>query len=216
MGRDIADTAGTVLLVVGVTALLLPALFPVQPVLYHEVGAGTTANGTELETDGYTVVTYENLSERGQEIYVAALRSSSYQYTVPAGEGAPAFPYTAANELEDGSGSEAYERRQRRTSIVIERPADADLPPPREPVSRAEYELEKEQAAADGSESAEQDGAVNRSRLEQRRQTIATYDLVTVRKGAPPLTDTANLSRLGAVLVGAAAVGVGGYLRSRP
>ncbi|MFC6755955.1 hypothetical protein ACFQER_03560 [Halomicroarcula sp. GCM10025894] len=92
-GEELADTAGTVLLVLGVTALLGPALFPVQQVLYHETRAGTMADGPELRAEGYTVIEYENLSERGKEIYVDALRSPDGAYTVPVGQGASEFPY---------------------------------------------------------------------------------------------------------------------------
>jgi len=202
MARDIADTASTVLLVVGVAALLAPALFPVQQVLYHQVGAGTAANGSQLEAEGYTVVAYENLSERGQAIYVDALDSAEREYTVPAGMGAPEFPYDA--------GSEPGE-------IVIERPDDAELPPPAEPVDRLGNERERlaERSASQNATGSESPSERART-LEQRREVIATYDLVTVRQESPPLTHPANLLRLGAVALGTVALGVGGYLRSRP
>lgn len=209
MVDDVAGTAATVLLVVGVAALLVPALFPAQQLLYHDTGAGTVANGSELEAEGYTVIEYENLSERGQEIYVAALRSPQREYTVPVGQGAPEFPYSAAAEIGEVTSSAEFEERQRRTSVVIERPDDADLPPPAEPVGR--IEVEREEAAE-----ATPPGQSRQQRLEQRRQTTATYDLVTVRQGTPPATHSGTLLRLGSVVVGAVAIGVGGYLRSRP
>ena len=214
MSRDIADTAVTVLLVVGVLALLVPALVPVQQVLYHEVGAGTTANGSQLEAQGYTVVAYENLSERGQEIYVAALESAEYEYTVPAGEGAPEFPYDGASEPGD---AETYRDYQRLTGIVVERPDDADLPPPAEPVGRLDHERERlaEQATTRNGTDGENVSQKRRA-LERREEAVRTYDLMTVRKGSPPLTDAANLLRLGSVAVGTVAIGLGGYLRSRP
>lgn len=218
MGDDLADTATTVLLVVGVAALLVPALFPVQQVLYHDTGAGTTANGSDLEAQGYTVIEYENLSERGQEIYVAALRSPERAYTVPAGEGAPEFPYDGAADIDDATTRAAFEERQRRTSVVIERPDDTDLPPPDEPVDRIRAEPPRpEQEAASGGETATRpNGSVRQQRLEQRREAVGKYDLLTVRQGTAPVTDTGTLLRLGSVLFGTVAVGLGGYLRSRP
>jgi len=216
-GRDLTDTAATVLLVLGVAALLVPALFPVQQVLYHETRAGTTSNGSELEAQGYTVIEYESLSERGQEIYVAALESEE-EYTVPAGQGAPEFPYDGADDIGEVTNREEFEARQRLTSVVIERPDDADLPPPHEPVERIEAEQRRrEEAAASGRETATRsEEAAREQRLEQRRQVVATYDLVTVRQGTPPATDSGILLRLGSVLFGAVGIGVGGYLRSRP
>jgi len=222
MDRDMADTAGTVLLVVGVAALLVPALFPVQQVLYHERRAGTTADGPELRAEGYTVIEYENLSERGQEIYVAALRSPERAYTVPVGRGAPEFPYHGADDLGDANGRAEFEERQRLTSVVIERPDAADLPPADEPVERLDPErAPREGEAVEGRETTSQTETArsdqpSEQQLEQRRQVVATYDLITVGQRTPPVTDSGNLLRLGSVLLGTVAVGVGGYLRSRP
>ena len=217
-GEELADTAGTVLLAVGVVALLLPALFPVQQVLYHGTQAGTMADGSELRAEGYTVIEYENLSERGQEIYVAALQSPDGAYTVPVGQGAPEFPYDGADDRDDVSGRAEFEKRQRLTSVVIERPDGADLPPADEPVERLDREQPPREDAASGGETASQNETATESEqeLEQRRQMVATYDLVTVGQRTPPVTDSGNLLRLGAVLLGTVAIGVGGYLRSRP
>ncbi|WP_262176049.1 hypothetical protein [Haloarcula laminariae] len=222
MVDDTARTAAMVLLVVGVAALLVPALFPVQQVLYHDTGDGTMENRSQLEAEGYTVIAYENLSERGQEIYVSSLRSPNHEYTVPVGEGAPEFPYDEANNVGEVTTSEEYEERQRRTSVVIERPDNADLPPPDEPVDRIRVESPNSEEAADGrtasgGETTETSPEQSREqRVEQRRQVIATYDMLTVRQGTPPATHRGTLLRLGSVLFGAVAIGVGGYLRSRP
>jgi len=214
MDRSIADTAAVVLLAVGVAGLLLPALFPAQQVLYHEVDDGTTANGSELEAQGYTVVAYENLSDRGQDIYVEALRSPERRYTVPAGEGAPEFPYTGANDSGPVENAEEYQQRRIQSSIVIERPEDADLPPAAEPVQRVDRELEERQAAAEDEPGTPKEARLE-ARLEQRRAETERYDLMTVQKGTPRATDSGSLSRLGGVLLGTLAIGVGGYLRSR-
>lgn len=221
-GEELADTAGTVLLVVGIVALLVPALFPVQQVLYHETRAGTTADGSELRAEGYTVIEYENLSERGQEIYVAALRSPDRAYTVSVGQGAPEFPYDGADDLGDVSGQAEFEERQRLTSVVIERPDDADLPPADEPVERLDRERPPREDAANGGETASRNETAtegdrpSEQDVAQRRQVVAKYDLVTVGQRTPPVTDSGNLLRLGSVLLGTIAIGVGGYFRSRP
>ena len=177
------------------------------------------ADGSELRAEGYTVIEYENLSERGREIYEAALRSPGGAYTVPVGQGAPAFPYDGADGLGDVNGRAAFDERQRLTSVVIERPDDADLPPADEPVERLEAERPpRDDTAADGRETAGQNetAAASERQLEQRRQVVAKYDLVTVGQRTPPVTDSGTLLRLGSVLLGTVAVGVGGYLRSRP
>ncbi|MFC6755956.1 hypothetical protein ACFQER_03565 [Halomicroarcula sp. GCM10025894] len=69
-----------------------------------------------------------------------------------------------------------------------------------------------------GRETANQNETATESerQLEQRRQVVAKYDLVTVGQRTPPVTDSGNLLRLGSVLLGTVAIGVGGYLRSRP
>lgn len=200
MNADRFDTIWTALLIVGVAALLLPAMFPVQQVLYHDTGARTTANGSQLEAQGYTIIAYENLSERGQEIYVAALHTRG-EYTVPIGDGAAEFPYQRPDNY---SEMRNYDRRRALTSVVIERSADVDPPPPDEPVDVVEYEAE------------EREVSVNQTEMEQRQRQTARYDLMTVRRGTPPLTDASNLLRLGAALFGVVAIGVGGYLRASP
>lgn len=197
---DRLDRLGTALLVVGVAVLLLPALFPVQQVLYHETRAGTMANESELEQQGYTVVAYENLSARGQELYVAALESPE-PYTVPAGQGAAEFPYETPSGFEE---IEDYERRRALTSIVIERPDESDLPPPDEPIEMVEYEADQRPES------------VNQTAVEQRQRQTARYDLMTVEKSTPPLTATSNLLRLGMAVFGVLAIGIGGYLRASP
>src|SRR6056297_502486 len=87
------NTLGTALVGLAVLLLVLPALFPVQTILVHDARPSTDDNGSQLEARGATVIDYGNLSERGQELYVKTLESS-YDYTVPAGEGASEFNYT--------------------------------------------------------------------------------------------------------------------------
>ena len=53
-----------VLVALGIVLLIAPALAPVQAMHFHDTGAGTTANGTELEEHGVRVVAYADLSER--------------------------------------------------------------------------------------------------------------------------------------------------------
>lgn len=191
------STLPVALVVLGVALLLTPALFPVQQMLYHESRAGTTADRAQLEEDGYDVIAYEDLSERGRELYVASLRHDG-PYTVPVGEGADEFNYTARDHLR---------------GVVIERPADSDLPPADEPVERAEFERHEaeDEEAAEGT-----NGTETGPTVDERRQQIARYDLLSLRVDTPPLTATPNLSRLLAALVGVVLVGVGGYLSARP
>lgn len=203
------------LVVVGVALLVAPALVPVQPVLSHDTGPGAMANASQLEAEGYTIVAYGNLSERGQELYVRTLRNGG-QYRVPLGEGAEEFTYPTYEELGEIEG---YEERRALRSIVVERPPDADLPPADEPVERVEElaerrEERRERAAEAGEATPEPDP--DRPSLDERRQQTARYDVVSTETAPPPLTATGSLLRLLSACVGIVAVGVGGYRRSLP
>ena len=230
-------TRNSALVAVGVVLLLGPALFPVQPMLYHYPDAGTTENASEIRRAGYEIVAYENLSDRGQELYRRALQEESLG--VPLGEGAPDFEYPTSAEL---GATEDFDERRRLRSIVIERPPDADLPPPAEPVGMAEAIRERRQERreerAERRERAEQPPtttggtpsgngtATERTRsptetrntptLEQRRETIARYDVMTTMTELPPLTAPTSLARLLTAMLGIVLLGIGGYRYAQP
>lgn len=186
----------------GIALLVAPALFPVQPVLFHDTDPGTTMNGSQLAEQNVTVVAYEDLSDRGKELYLAALRNGG-EYTVPQGQGASDFAYPSNAELRE---VEDYDERRRMMQVVIERPDDGSLPPADEPVDRAEYVAERE---------SEREGGSNRSEAEIRAQ-IARYDAMTTRTGQPDLMATPSLLRFLSAAGGVLAIGVGGYVRSKP
>jgi hypothetical protein len=197
---------GAVLVVLGIALLIVPSLASVQPVLYHETNTGATENETMLERQGYTVVEYEELSPRAQELYRTALRNDGHN-TVRVGQGAEAFPYPSESELAE---YEKYEQREIDSSIVIERPENADLPPADEPLRAAEYRARDE---TEGGETGETT-TPSEAEIEQLRQQIARYDVINTRTGEPPLGGTQHLLRMAALLVGVVAVGTGGYLLS--
>lgn len=202
----------TALVLLGVAALVVPALVPVQPKLYHDTRAGVTGNATEIEQQGHEIVAYEDLSDRGQELYRRALRADG-EYGVPVGEGASAFPYPTATELAE---TEDFRERNAMTAIAIERPPDADLPPADEPLDRAEHrpiQREGPEGVTDGE--AERTPRETAS-VEDRRRQIARYDLVRTHTGRPEFTALPNLLRFLSVAVGAVAIASGGYLRSLP
>lgn len=124
---------GTGLAVLAVVLFAVPAFFPVQPMLTHDTGETAPAPPEELRQQGYEIVAYENLSERGQELYVATLESGG-QYSVPVGTGAPAFPYPTDAEL---AATDDLRERVSAVGVVVERPPDADLPSADEGVPRA-------------------------------------------------------------------------------
>lgn len=226
-------TLPRVLVVLGVVLLVAPALVPVQPVLYHDTRPGTVDNRSQLEARGYEVVAYGNLSQRGQDLYVRALQERG-EYTVPVGQGAPEFPYRSPAEIRE---SRDYRDRQARTTIVVERPPDAQLPPADEPVYRAEHMQERDQERKRGGEAERTPGdgdagsgggdqrgtdaegtrqtADDRS-VEEWRQQIARFDVVETRTDRPPLDAPASLLRLLSAVGGVLAIGVGGYLRAQP
>jgi hypothetical protein len=196
------STLSTVLLVIGVVLLVAPALFPIQPVLYHDTRRGTIDNRTVLEERGFEIVAYENLSERGQELYVRTLEHDG-RYSVPLGEGAPDYAYPTDGELGE---LRDYDDRQALEHVVIKRPPDADLPPPDEQVEAAEHVRER----------AIERGDEDPPTLEEARRQIARFDLMRTRTDNPPLDEPKSLARLVSVLVGVLAVASGGYLQSRP
>jgi len=198
---------GAVLVALGIALLIVPSLAPVQPVLYHETNTGTTENETMLERQGYTVVEYEELSPRAQGLYRTALRNDGHN-TVRVGQGAEAFPYPSESELAE---YEDYQQREIASSIVIERPENADLPPADEPLRAAEYRARDE---SEGGENGETRTTPSEAEIEQLRQQIATYDVINTRTGEPPLGGTQHLLRMAALLVGVVGVGTGGYLLS--
>lgn len=178
------NKVGTALVGLAVLLLVLPALFPVQAVLVHDARPSTDASESQLEARGATVIDYGNLSERGQELYVKTLDSSS-DYTVPAGEGAPEFNYTAdVSTIQE-------EREFSSNVVVIDRQGADGLPPANEYGQRA------------------RDG-----RTSDERREIQRYDMMVTREGQPPLGSTTQLLRLGSVLLAVVLLGVGGYLLS--
>lgn len=195
------------LLVVGAVLLIAPALAPVQPVLSHEVGGTITAERSDLRNEDIAVITYENLSDRGKELYEQALRNGE-SYRVPVGEGASDFQYRLEPDAQpDDDSTRPYGPR----TVAIERPDDPDFPvveeriPERRPPEGAQRETG---ATGDSAGSSEQ-----RAQGERERQR---YNIVQPRLTQPPLTDSGNLLRFVSVLAGVVAVGGGGYLRSKP
>jgi len=198
-----------VLVAIGAVLVITPALVPVQPVLFHETGPGTAANGSQIATQGIEVVAYENLSDRGKELYRRALQNRGV-YTVPVGQGASDFEYPSGDEESD-SDEGPRSRFQQPGLIAIERPANSSLPEADEPVRMAEERRRPPQQGQNGSEN-----NTTTPSVEQRREQIMRYDLMITRTGTPGLTASPNLVRLLAVLLGIVSLGVGGYLGSRP
>lgn len=201
---DLSRTS--VLVALGFVLLVAPAAVPLDPVLSHETRHGTHENESQLEAEGYAVIEYENLSERGQELYVETLRNGG-TYTVAGGTGAPDFRYLTNAELGE---VEDYRERERRTTVVIERPPNADLPPADERTERAAQFAEEFD-----DEEASQHPFANMTEDEIRAQ-IARYDLMQTRTVQPELTARPSLVRFGSAALGILTIGVGGYFGSRP
>lgn len=210
------------LVLLGVVLLVAPALLPVQPVLYHDTRRGTVDDRADLEAQGYEVVAYENLSARGQELYVTTLRAGG-EYYVPLGAGADEFPYPSPSELRDVGD---YRERSTLGRIVVKRPTDGELPPADEPLRAAEHFEErgddrgrKRTTPGDGERATQRDrerGTADDRSVEERRQQIARYDVVETRTDLPPLEAPAPLMRLLSVVGGVLALGIGGYLGAQP
>ena len=189
------NTLGTALVVLAVVLFVGPAVFPVQPVLSHDTDRSTRDSPSELREQGVPIVAYENLSERGQELYVRTLENDG-GLRVGQDAGAPDFQYPTSAERR-----EAFEADNMSGTgmVVIERPEDDSvLPPPDERFfgPREEEEAESEEE------------------LEERRQQVLRYDAMVTGTGQPPLGSTRQLLRLGAVMLAVVSLGTGGYLLS--
>lgn len=215
-------TRSHALVVVGLLLLVAPAFAPLQPVLEHDTRRHTFENETALEAQGYRVVEYENLTDRGQELYVQTLEHGG-TYRVPVGQGAADFRYPTEAEVDS---QRDYEARVALSHVVIERPPNATLPPADEDVERA-VEIVKERREARNEEHGEttRDGGdgtrtargprTTRSEADIRRQ-VARYDVMQTRTTKPGLASQPALLRFGAAALGVVLVGTGGYLSSKP
>lgn len=193
----------TALLMLGVGLLVTPMLVPLQPVAYHETHPRVMGNASEIEQSGLTIVAYENLSSRGQHLYVATLNHDG-EYRVPVETAAPDYAYPRPTELDN---IQNYTQRRALTHIVIERPPNATLPPADEPVERARHMVD------DPGTDETQSGNMT---VPELRKQIARYDLMTTRIGPPPLLAPQSLLRLVALLGGCLSLSIGGYLRTTP
>ncbi|MDS0474541.1 hypothetical protein [Natrinema sp. 1APR25-10V2] len=187
---DRRTTIGTALIALAIALFVVPSLFPVQAVLTHDTRAITFDGREKLEEEGVRIVPYENLSDRGQELYVRTLENDG-MYRVSPGQGAPEFDYM--------TGAERSQTRREKPDtrpgyVAIERPENATLPTADEP-------FDQEHQARDG-------GA------ESHRKTVMRYDLMEVSRGPPPLGSTPQLLRLAASLLAVLSAGIGGYLIS--
>lgn len=181
-------------LLVGVALLLfvIPAFVPVQPMLTHNTEYSVSLGPDRLQEEGFEIVQYGNLSDRGQELYVRTLERGG-EYQVGQGAGAPDFDYPTDQERIDGAGDGSATRPG---AVAIERPADdSHLPPadertfggPREGENQTEF-----------------------------RDRVSRYDAIRTGTEQPPLGAPAQLSRLFAALLAVVSLGTGGYLLSSP
>jgi len=186
---------GTALVVLALVLFTVPAVFPVQSMLVHDTRDTVTAPPAELAENDHDIVTYENLSERGQELYVKTLQNDG-EYRVPVDEGAPEFRYPNQTERRQAyqGGDPSLAR-----PVVIERPEDdSELPEADERYFGPNPEEEN----------------VSDEEQEQRRETIQRYDAMETATEEPPLGATPQLLRLASVLFAVLSLGVGGYLLS--
>ncbi len=182
------NTVGLALVVLAVILFTLPAFFPVQAVLTHNTGPGSFDSRAELEENGVEIIGYENMSERGQELYRQTLEAGG-SYSVSQGNGATDFGYLTGAERQ----VRTERPRQRPSLVAIERPEDASLPPADEPFERVR-------------------GGGDESGDEQRRQQVQRYDLMDTSTEPPSLGALSQLLRLAAALLGVLSLCVGGYL----
>ena len=188
------NTLGTALVVLALVLFAVPAIFPIQPMLFHDTDRTAHEPPEQLKQENVEIIAYENMSNRGQEYYRKALENDG-EYSVPVDQGAPEFDYLNRTERR-----RAYETNNESAlrAVVIERPKDdSDLPP-----------------ADERSVRPDPDENVSDDEREARQQAIERYDLIETQTSEPPLGATAQLMRLASVLFAVLSLGVGGYLLS--
>jgi hypothetical protein len=194
---------GTAMAGLAVVLLVGPALFPVQPVLYHETWTSSSMTPAEAEQAGVNVVYYENLSDRGQELYRTTLENGGEHY-VDRGEGAPEFRYLTDEQrrqaVANGTGPPPG------TVLVVRPEDDSGLPP----ADERSYVDPEAVGAVD------EDGEVNETKLREVREEMRRYDAMDTYRGPPPLNAPAQLLRLGATVLAVVFLGCGGYLLALP
>lgn len=181
---------GAALVVLAVGLFIAPAFFPVQATLVHDTGAFTFDGPEQFEEEGITVIQYDNMSDRGQELYVRTLEKGG-EYHVSPGQGASDFNYLTGNERQNALEANSDQRPR---MIVIERPEDADLPP-------ADEAFERSGRQGDGED-------------DQRRQQVQRYELMETATEPQSLGSVPQLLRLGAAVLAVLSLGLGGYLCS--
>jgi len=201
------------LLAVGLLLLVAPAVAPLQPVLEHDTRHHSFQNESSLEDEGHRIVEYEDLSERGKELYVQTLANGG-THRVPLGEGASDFRYPTEAEVDSQDG---YEARIGLSKVVIERPENASLPPADEDVEHgAEVLQERAEARKEGEgTTTREETRTTRSEADLRRQ-VARYDVMQTRTTKPGLTSQPALLRFGSAVVGVVLTGTSGYFSSKP
>lgn len=134
---------GILLIVVALPLLAMPATMSVEPYQYHETtptldafNESGSVNESRLESNVATVVAYQNLSERGQELYTKSLENDG-RITFPVGEGAPDFEYLSEADVSELPPSEAYKAG----TVIVKRPIDTDLPAPDENSNDTRYDF---------------------------------------------------------------------------
>ncbi|WP_459194773.1 hypothetical protein [Halosimplex sp. J119] len=131
------------LVALGVVLLAGSAVVPVGTVLWHDASAEqpdfAEGNETALRGEGYDVVAYENLSERGQELYVTTLENGG-EYRVPAGEGTDDFEYLSRTDVVETANRSGFDFRSA-MQVAIERPNGSDLPDADEDLPDARYDV---------------------------------------------------------------------------
>jgi hypothetical protein len=175
---------GIGLIGLGLVLMGLTLAFPVEPVLIHDTSEPWEFNKSKSEELGYRVVSYENLSDRGQELYVRTLEADG-RYKTSVDEGAKDWEYPTKGE-QRAPGVIAENDQTTNVAVIIERPEnDSHLPP-----------------ASGGDDSGE-----SANDTDYRR-----YDKMETVQRTPPIGSGAHIPRLLGLLLSVASLTGGGYL----
>jgi len=177
---------GILLVLIGIVLGGVTLAFPVEPVLVHDTRPTNNLNESLAEEFNIRVVEYENLSDRGQELYVKSLENGGL-YRVPIGKEASDWSYPTVDEQRP-PGRDAPANYTSNVDIIVERPEnDSHLPP------------------ADEDPSLATNSPANES-------TVTRYDLMTTRTKKPPIGSGAHVPRVLGLVLGLSSLTAGGYL----
>jgi len=143
MNMERIQYIGIILIVLSLPLFGFSTTLSVESHQYHDAGATFDplsdpkgVNESVIEERHTNVISYQNLSDRGKNLYIKSLENDG-KVTFPVGEGAPGFTYLSVDEMDNLEPGEAF----RKGTVIIKRPANDSLPPAGEQRNTTKYDF---------------------------------------------------------------------------